>query len=57
MNDRINPAGAATRCEVERLSLALGQLWPVEEAPHFDQLLRAIDDADLGLRRSESRRQ
>jgi hypothetical protein len=31
--------------------------WPVEEAPHFNELLRAADDADRKLQETSQRKQ
>lgn len=52
MQERITCAGTSSRCGAELIGVALDRLWPVEEAPHFDPLLRAIDHADEKFRRS-----
>ena len=53
--ERIVAVGLLTRREVKLLGPAFDRIWPVEEAPHFNELLRAIDDADRRLQH-ESRR-
>lgn len=40
-----------TQKEVETLGKTFTRLWPVDETPCFDGLLRAIDEADRKLRR------
>ena len=42
--------GLLTRNDVRLLGPSFERLWPVEEAPHFGGLLRAIDEADRRLR-------
>jgi hypothetical protein len=49
MPERIVAVGLLTRREVESLGPTFDRIWPVEEAPHFNELLRAIDDADQKL--------
>ena len=48
--DRIVAVGLLTRRDLMLLGPAFDRLWPVEEAPEFNDLLRAIDDADQKLR-------
>jgi len=55
MSERIIAVGLLTRRDLEVLGPTFDRIWPVEEAPHFNELLRAIDDADYKLRQ-ESRR-
>ncbi|HEX5258878.1 MAG TPA: hypothetical protein VFW35_08855 [Sphingomicrobium sp.] len=43
--------GLLTQHDVGLLGPAFERLWPVEEAPSFSCLLRAIDAADRQLRR------
>jgi hypothetical protein len=45
-SDRIIAVGLLTQRDVEMLGPAFDRLWPVEEAPCFSELLRAIDDAE-----------
>ena len=52
--DRIVAVGLLTRNELSLLGPAFDRVWPVEEAPSFNELLRAIDEADEGLKRSSS---
>ena len=49
MPERIVAVGLLTRRELDRLGPAFDRAWPVEEAPHFTELLRAIDEADRKL--------
>ena len=48
--DGVVAIGLLTRREVDLLGPTFDRLWPVEEAPQFDELLSAIDDADAKLR-------
>jgi len=50
MKDRIVAVGLLTRRDLQVLGPTFDRVWPVEEAPHFNELLRAIDDADRSLR-------
>lgn len=49
MPDRIVAVGLLTRRELQLLGPTFDRIWPVEEAPHFNELLRAIDEADRTL--------
>jgi len=55
MPERIIAVGLLTRRDLEVLGPTFSRVWPVEEAPHFNELLRAIDDADRRLQQ-EGRR-
>ena len=46
MTERIVAVGLLTKRELSVLGPAFDRAWPVEEAPSFNELLRAIDDAD-----------
>lgn len=48
-HDRIVAVGLLTRQDLSVLGPAFDRAWPVEEAPSFSELLRAIDDADRKL--------
>ena len=54
MKQRIVAVGLLTQRNLDVLGDGLKQSWPVEEAPIFSQLLRAIDEADERLRSSSS---
>jgi hypothetical protein len=54
--DRIVAVGLLTRREVDLLGPTFDRIWPVEQAPHFDELLRAIDEADRQLQHRQTRR-
>jgi hypothetical protein len=49
MPERIVAVGLLTGQDLKVLGPAFDRVWPVEEAPHFTELLRAIDDADRRL--------
>ena len=55
MPERIVAVGLLTRREVESLGPTFDRIWPVEEAPHFTELLRAIDEADQRLQKAGRR--
>lgn len=52
--DRIVAVGLLTQRDVKLLGPTFERLWPVEEAPSFASLLRAIDDADAELKRRKA---
>ncbi len=56
MPERIVAVGLLTRQDLEVLGPTFGRIWPVEEAPHFNELLRAIDEADRELHDDSGRR-
>lgn len=47
--DRIVAVGLLTRRDLNALGPTFDRAWPVEEAPSFSELLRAIDEADRRL--------
>lgn len=51
--ERIVAVGLLTEREVSLLGSTFDRLWPVEEAPCFSDLLKAIDEADRDLRQRE----
>ena len=56
MNERIVAVGLLTKQRSRYCSgPASTEVWPVENAPSFDQLLRAIDDADNRLQQDRRR--
>ncbi len=48
--DRIIAVGLLTRRDLQLLGPTFDRLWPVEEAPEFAELLRAIGEADERLK-------
>jgi hypothetical protein len=52
--NRIVAVGLLTRHELNMLGPAFDRAWPVEEAPSFGELLRAIDEADRNLSHNKS---
>jgi len=52
--DRIVAVGLLTRRDLNLLGPTFDRVWPVEEAPSFIELLRAIDEADQRLMQIES---
>jgi hypothetical protein len=57
MTERIVAVGLLTSRDLEVLGPTFDRIWPVEEAPHFTELLRAIDEADRKLQSSQADRQ
>jgi hypothetical protein len=57
MPERIVAVGLLTRRDLEVLGPTFDRVWPVEEAPDFTELLRAIDEADRDLHQSTRHRQ
>ena len=51
--ERIVAVGLLTQREVELLGHGFSRLWPVDNTPCFQDLLKAIDDADAELGRLE----
>lgn len=49
MSERIVAVGLLTRRDLNMLGPTFDRAWPVEEAPAFNELLRAIDEADRRL--------
>ena len=52
--ERIVAVGLLTQREVALLGATFDRLWPVEEAPEFQELLDAIDHADEELQISHA---
>jgi hypothetical protein len=52
--DRIVAVGLLTQNELTLLGPAFDRVWPVELAPSFSELLRAIDEADRRLKESDT---
>ena len=52
--DRIVAVGLLTRRDLSVLGPAFSRAWPVAEAPSFNELLRAIDEADQELARKRN---
>lgn len=48
--EQIVAVGLLTRNDLTLLGPSFDRLWPIEEAPHFRGLLRAIDEADRRLK-------
>jgi hypothetical protein len=55
MPERIVAVGLLTQRDVQALGPTFDRIWPVEEAPSFSELLRAIDEADAELQRTGPR--
>ena len=49
MQERIVAIGLLTKRDLSVLGPTFDRIWPVEEAPNFGELLRAIDEADQAL--------
>jgi hypothetical protein len=52
--DRIVAVGLLTQRDLDLLGPTFERLWPVEDAPNFSDLLRAIDEADRKFTRSQA---
>jgi len=52
MAERIVAVGLLTKHDLGLLGPTFDRAWPVEEAPSFNELLRAIDEADRRLEES-----
>ena len=52
---KIVAIGLLTQRDVELLGETFTRLWPVEDSPCFDGLLKAIDEADRAHWRAEDR--
>ena len=50
-SERIVAVGLLTQRDVDLLGPTFQRLWPVDDAPAFAGLLKAIDDADRELSR------
>ena len=50
MPEQIVAIGLLTRRELNLLGPTFDRAWPVEDAPAFSELLRAIDEAERKLR-------
>jgi hypothetical protein len=57
MNDRIVAIGLLTQRDLNLLGPTFDRAWPVEDAPDFNELLRAVDEADRKLQENSQRRQ
>ena len=55
MSERIVAVGLLTRRDLDLLGPTFDRVWPVEDAPSFNELLRAIDDADNKLKQDRRR--
>ena len=53
MSARLVAVGLLTGTDLKLLGPTFDRIWPVEEAPHFHELLRAIDKADQKLQQQE----
>lgn len=57
MQERIVAVGLLTGHDLSLLGPTFDRVWPVEEAPAFNELLRAIDEADRRLEQADGRRE
>ena len=49
-HERIVAVGLLTQRDLTVLGPTFDRVWPVEQAPRFDELLRAIDEAERRLK-------
>ena len=52
MAERVVAVGLLTTHDLGLLGPTFDRAWPVEEAPSFNELLKAIDEADRRLEQS-----
>ena len=52
MKERIVAVGLLTERDLGMLGSTFDRAWPIDDAPCFDGLLQAIDEADRGVWRS-----
>jgi hypothetical protein len=57
VSERIVAVGLLTQRDLSLLGPTFDRVWPVEETPSFNELLRAIDEADRDLRERNRRLQ
>lgn len=57
MQERIVAVGLLTQRDLTTLGPTFDRIWPVEQAPSFSELLRAIDEADAQLKQAGPRRE
>jgi hypothetical protein len=55
VRERVVAVGLLTQRDLDILGDSFNRLWPVDETPCFEGLLRAIDEADRDLRRRRDR--
>ena len=55
MFERIVAVGLLTQRDLNLLGPTFERAWPIEEAPSFDELLRAIDEAEQQSRGQQPR--
>lgn len=51
--ERIVAIGLLTRQDLDLLGNSFTRLWPVEETPCFESLIKAIDEAELDQRSTD----
>jgi hypothetical protein len=52
--ERIVAVGLLTQRELTALGPAFDRAWPIDRAPEFAELLRAIDEADRKLKDTDA---
>lgn len=57
MAERIVALGLLTQRDLNLLGPTFERAWPIEDAPAFSELLRAIDDADRALEEDARQRE
>jgi hypothetical protein len=55
LQERIVAVGLLTKRDLSLLGPTFDRAWPIEEAQSFDDLLRAIDEAEQRCRQAEPR--
>lgn len=54
MPERIVAVGLLTKHDLSLLGPLFDRVWPVEEAPSFNELLTAVDEADRRLQETRA---
>ena len=55
--ERVVAIGLLTAQDLQLLGPTFDRAWPVDDAPAFPDLIRAIDEADLELRNEQPQKQ
>lgn len=55
-DERIVAVGLLTQREVEMLGHGFSRIWPIDDTPCFEDLLKAIDKAERELKRPRGKK-
>lgn len=51
--DKIVAVGLLTQNDLNLLAGTMARVWPVQDAPCFEELLQAIDEAEKGIEKRD----